>query len=96
MVKSFEEAMDKEAASCPTMGADQSPSDDMPDMRTNEEAGEQRKANIRKRMAREKEEKEAKMGPKMGPHLQRIEPRRWKWLLRGGNSSAAGRSGGGC
>ena len=41
--------MDKEAASCPTMEADQSPSDDMPDGRTNEEAGEQRGADIRKR-----------------------------------------------
>jgi len=53
--------MDKEAASCPTMKADQSPNDDMTDGRTNEEVGEQRKANIRKRMALEKEEKEAKM-----------------------------------
>ena len=50
--------MDKEAASCPTMGAEQSPNDGMPDGRTNEEAGEQRKANIRKRMALKKEEKE--------------------------------------
>ena len=47
LVKSFEEAMDKEAASCPTMEADQSPNDDMPDMRTSEDLGEQRKANIR-------------------------------------------------
>lgn len=53
--------MDKEVASCPTMEADQSPNDDMPDGRTNKEVGEQRKANIRKRMALEKEEKEAKM-----------------------------------
>ena len=57
--------MDKEAASCPTMEADQSPNDDMPDGRTNEEVGEQRKANIRKRMALEKEEKEAKMEVRM-------------------------------
>ena len=52
--------MDKEVASCPSTEADQSPNDDMPDGRTNEEVGEQRKANIRKRMALEKEEKEAK------------------------------------
>ena len=52
--------MDKEVASCPTTEADQSPNDDMPDGRTNEEVGEQRKANIRKRMALEKEEKEAR------------------------------------
>ena len=49
--------MDKKAASCPTMEADQSPNDDMPDGRTNEEVGEQRKAKIRERMALEKEEK---------------------------------------
>ena len=53
--------MDKEVASCPTTEADQSPNDDMPDGCTNEEVGEQRKANIRKRMALEKEEKDAKM-----------------------------------
>ena len=53
--------MDKEAASCPAMGADQSPDDDMPDGRTNEEVGEQRKANIRRRIALEKEEKETEM-----------------------------------
>ena len=53
--------MDKEVASCPSTEADQSPNDDMPDGRTNEEVGEQRKANIRKRMALEKEEKEAMM-----------------------------------
>ena len=53
--------MDKGAASCPTMDADQSPSDDMRGMRTNEEVGKQRKADIRKRMAREKEEMEAKI-----------------------------------
>ena len=57
--------MDKEVASCPSTEADQSPNDDMPDGRTNEEVGEQRKANIRKRMALEKEEKEAKMEVRM-------------------------------
>jgi len=53
--------MDKKAASCPTMAAEQSPDGNMADGRTNEEVGEQRKANIRKRMALEKEEHEAKM-----------------------------------
>jgi len=42
------------------MEADQSPTDDMPDERTNEEVGEQRKANIRKIMVLENGEKEAK------------------------------------
>ena len=46
---------------CPTMEAKRSPNDNMADGRTNEEVGEQRKANIRKRMALEKEEKEAKI-----------------------------------
>ena len=32
-------ALDKEAASCPTMAAEQSPDDNMADGRTNEEAG---------------------------------------------------------
>ena len=59
--RSIEEAMDKEAASCPTMAAEQIPGGNMADGRTNEKAGEQRKANIRKRMALEKEEQEAKM-----------------------------------
>jgi hypothetical protein len=59
--QSIKEAMDKEAASCQTMAAEHSPDDYMADGRTNEEAGEQRKANIRKRMALEKEEQEAKM-----------------------------------
>ena len=70
--------MDKEVASCPTMEADQSPNDDMPDGRTNEEVGEQRKANIRKRMALEKEEKEAKMEVRLKErniaHITRDEP----------------------
>jgi len=41
--------MDKEAASSPTMADEQRPEDNMADRRTNEEAGEQRRANIRKR-----------------------------------------------
>jgi hypothetical protein len=53
--------MDKEAASCPAMAAEQSLDDNMADGSTNEDAGEQRKANIRKRMALEKEEQEAKL-----------------------------------
>ena len=59
--RSIKEAMDKKAASCQTMVAEQSPDDNMADGRTNEEVGEQRKADIRKRMALEKEEQEAKM-----------------------------------
>ena len=43
------------------MAAEQSPDDNMADGRTNEEVGEQRKANIRKRIALQKEEQEAKM-----------------------------------
>jgi hypothetical protein len=45
------------------MAAEQSPDDNMADGRTNEEVGEQRtrKANIRKRMALEKEEQEANL-----------------------------------
>ena len=60
--------MDKEAASCPTMEADQSPSDDMPGVRTNEEVGEQRKADIRKRISREKEEIKEKMEVRLKEH----------------------------
>jgi hypothetical protein len=59
--RSIKEAMGEEAASCQTMAAEQSLDDNMADGRTNEEVGEQRKANIRKRMALEKEEQEAKM-----------------------------------
>ena len=60
--RSIKEAMGKEAASCQTMAAEQSPDDNIADGRTNEEVGEQRKANIvRKRIALEKEEQEAKM-----------------------------------
>ena len=55
--------MDKEAASCPTMEADQSPSDDISNGFTNEEVGEQRKANIRTGMALE---------------IKRRRRRRWK------------------
>ena len=53
--------MDKEAASCPTIAAEQSPDDNMADGRTNEEVGERRKVNFRKRMALAKEEQEAKI-----------------------------------
>ena len=52
--------MDKEAASCPSMAAEQSPVGNMSDGRTNEEVGKQRKANIRKRMALEKEKQKAR------------------------------------
>ena len=45
----------------PKMATDQSPGDNMADGRNNEEVGEQRKADIRMRMALEKEEQEAKM-----------------------------------
>ena len=43
------------------MAAEQSPDDNMADGRTDEEVGEQRKTNISKKMALEKEEQEAKM-----------------------------------
>ena len=42
--QSSEEAMDEEAAPCPTMEANQSPGVGIPDGRTNEEVGEQSKA----------------------------------------------------
>ena len=42
------------------MAAEQNPDDNTADGRTKEEVGEQRKANIRKRMALEKEKQKAR------------------------------------